>query len=133
MIVKETGSITTPNRSTKAGNFRYSLSDTGDKYESAIAGLDSYFMPKKNLIYKHYNFLSAQQNSAKNIDVYVKQLQLLKKSCDYGSFKEEMIRDHFVMSCDSCPLWPRLLQEKDLSLKLLQTIVCTVELSDHQA
>ena len=38
------------------------LSDTGENYESAIESLDSYFMPKKNLIYESYNFLSAMQN-----------------------------------------------------------------------
>ena len=67
------------------------LYDTGDKYESVIASLDSYFMPKKNLIYECYNFLSARQNSAKTIDAYVTHLRLLTKSCDCGSFEEEMI------------------------------------------
>ena len=43
------------------------VSDTGDKYQSAIASLESYFMPKKNLIYKRYNFLSARQNSAETV------------------------------------------------------------------
>ena len=90
-------------------------------------------MPKKNLIYKGYNFLSAPQNSVETIDAYVKHLRLLTKSCDYGNFKEEIIRDHVVMSCGSCPLWPRLLEEKDLSPELLQTIAWTVELSDHNA
>ena len=44
------------------------LSDTGDNYEWAIASLDSYFMPKINLIYERYNFLSPRQNSAEIID-----------------------------------------------------------------
>ena len=108
------------------------LFDTGDNYESAIASLDSYFMPK-NLIYRCYNFLSARQNSAENIDAYITGLQLLTKSCDYGGFKEEMISDHVVMSCVLSRLRQRLLQEKDLSLELLQTIMRTMKLSDHQA
>ena len=38
------------------------LSERRDNYESAIASLDKYFMPKKKLIYKCYNFISARQN-----------------------------------------------------------------------
>ena len=98
------------------------LSDTGDHYESAIVSLDSYFMPKKNLIYERYNFLSAKQNSAETIDAYVTHLQLLTKPCDYGGFEGEMIRDHVVMSCVLSHLRRRLLREKDLSLELLHKI-----------
>ena len=79
-------------------------------------------MPKKNLIYERYNFLSAKQNSAETIDAYVTHLQLLTKPCDYGGFEEEMIRDHVVMSCVLSRLRRRLLREKDLSLELLHKI-----------
>ena len=47
-------------RSSRAGNFD-TLSDAGDNYESAIEYFE-YFMPKKNLLYEHHNFLSARQN-----------------------------------------------------------------------
>ena len=47
------------------------LSDAGDNYESTIASLDSYFMPKKKLIYECYNFLNVRQNAAETIDVYI--------------------------------------------------------------
>ena len=40
-------------------------------------------MPKKNLIYERYNFLSARQNSCETIDAYVRRLRLLTKSCDW--------------------------------------------------
>ena len=66
-------------------------SDTGDNYESVIKSLHRYFMPKKNLIYERYNFLSVRQKSAKYIDAYVTRLRLPTKSCDYGGFEEEMI------------------------------------------
>ena len=92
-------------------------------------------MPKKSLIYERYKFLSATQNSAEAIDAYVTRLRLLTKSCGYGSFEEEIIRDHVVMSCVSSRLRRHLLREKDLSLSLeiLQTIARTMELSDHRA
>ena len=92
------------------------LSDTGENYESAIESLDSYFMPKKNLIYESYNFLSAMQNSAETIDAYF--LWLLPKSSYYGGFEEDKIRDPVVMSCVSFRLLRRLLLENDLSLPL---------------
>ena len=108
------------------------LSDTGDNYESAIPSLDSYFMQKKNLICKSYDFSIAMQNSAETIDTYVTRQRLITKSCDYGGFEEEIIRDHVVMNCVSSHLRRLLLREKDLSLELLQTIARTMELSDHQ-
>ena len=64
------------------------LSNIGDNCKSSTTSLDSYFMPKKNLIYKCYNFLSTRQNSAEIIDAYLMHLQLLTKSCDYGIFEE---------------------------------------------
>ena len=101
------------------------FSDTGDNYESAIASLDNYFMPKKNLIYEHYNFLSARQNSAKTIDAYVTHLRLLTNSCDYGGFEEKMVRDHQASKMES-------FQQHDdsimvivfLFLKILKIIFC---------
>ena len=58
-------------------------------------------------------------------------LGLLTKSCDYGGFEEETIRNHVVMSCDSSRLQQCLLWKKDLSLslELLQTIAQTMVLS----
>ena len=57
------------------------LSDRRDNYESAIACLDKYFMPKKNLIYEGYKYLNARQNSAKTIDAYVLRLRILAAFC----------------------------------------------------
>ena len=41
-----------------------------------------------------------------------------KFNCNYGDFREEMIRDHIVMSCVSSRWRQCLLREKDLSLSL---------------
>ena len=81
----------------RAGDFLHSLWYRRQD-ESAIASLDGYFMPKKNLLYEYYNFLSARQNSAKTINAFITHLQLLKKSCDYGAFEVGIIRDYVVMS-----------------------------------
>ena len=85
------------------------------------------------MIYERYNYLSARQNSAETIDAYVTRQRLLIKSCYYGGFEEEMIRDDVVMSCVLSCLRRCLLREKYFSLELLQTIVRTMVLSDHQA
>ena len=81
----------------RTGDFLYSLWYWRQD-KSAIASLDGYFTPKKNLLYEYYNFLSARQNSAKTINDFITHLQLLKKSCDYGAFEVEIIRDYVVMS-----------------------------------
>ena len=72
------------------------------------------------------------QNSAETIDAYVTRQRLITKSCNYGGFEEEIIRDHVVMNYVSSHLRRLLLREKDLSLELLQTIARAMELSDHQ-
>ena len=90
-------------------------------------------MPKKNLIYERYNFLSARQKSAKYIDAYVTRLRLLTKSCDYGGFEEEMILGStlwlavFRLVCDGA-----YCGKKGISLEFLQKIARTMNLSDHQ-
>ena len=74
--------------------------------ESAIASLDIYFMPKKNLIYECYYFFKCQPKV-----LMLMHLGLLTKSCDYGGFEEETITNHTVMSCNSSRL-----HQKDLSV-----------------
>ena len=92
-------------------------------------------MPKKNFIYKRCNFLSARQNLVETIDAYVTCMWLLTKSCHYGSFEEEMIRDHLVMSCFFlfAAVPTAIKGSLSLSLELLQTIAQTIRLSDHLA
>ena len=108
------------------------LSDAGDNYESTIASLDSYFMPKKKLIYECYNFLNVRQNAAETIDVYITCLWLLTTSCDYGGFKRKWLGSH----CDE--RWFVLFMVattagKDLSHELLQTTSPLMKLSDCHA
>ena len=78
---------------------------TGDSFDSAITSLDSYFIPKKSLIYDCY-FLSARQNSTEIIVTYITYLQILAKSCGYGGFEEEIIRNQVEMSFVSFVLAP---------------------------
>ena len=92
------------------------LSDTGTDYDTALAKLNEYFEPKKNIPFERHAFRQAAQESHESIDAYVTRLRSLAKSCEYDKV-DEMIRDQVVDKCASNSLRRRLLRETDLTLE----------------
>ena len=92
------------------------LSDTGTDYDTALAKLNEYFEPKKNIPFERHAFRQAAQESHESIDAYVTRLRSLAKSCEYDKV-DEMIRDQVVDKCASNNLRRRLLRETDLTLE----------------
>lgn len=63
------------------------LFDTGNDFDSVIPSLETYFMPKKNLIYE---CLSVGWDSAETVDAYVRCLQLLANLVTIAAFKRKL-------------------------------------------
>ena len=108
------------------------LSDTGTDYDTALAKLNEYFEPKKNIPFERHAFRQAAQESHESIDAYVTRLRSLAKSCEYDKV-DEMIRDQVVDKCASNSLRRRLLRETDLTLEGLLRIARSIEASDLHA
>ena len=85
-------------------------------FEEAKTFLEGYFAPKRNVVAERYKFRSRGQRADEPIDTYLTSLRELAKSCDFGTLKEEMIRNQIVQKCASKTLRQKLLQQETLDL-----------------
>ena len=52
--------------------------------KACLDALESYFKPKRNVVYERYVFNSCSQNSDENINEYVNRLRKLAGSCSFA-------------------------------------------------
>ena len=76
------------------------LSDTGEDYNAALAKLNEYFVPKKNVPFERHTYLQAIQEPTIGFDAYVTCLRGLAKTCEFDKVNE-MIRDQVIDKCAS--------------------------------
>ena len=67
---------------------------------------------KRNVVAERYKFHSRKQNA----DAYVTSLRELVKTCEFGTFEDEMLRDQIVEKCYLEQLKQRLLAHEELDL-----------------
>ena len=66
-----------------------------DKIEPLVAKFEAYCSPKKNVTYERYLFFSCMQNS-RTIDVFVTDLRMKVKTCEFGTLHDSLIKDRIV-------------------------------------
>ena len=104
------------------------LSDTGEDYNTALARLNEYFEPKKNVPFEQHAFWQAVLGPTKGIDAYVTCLWGPAKTCEFDKV-DEKIQDQFI-KCASHNLCRRRLRETDLKLDGLLQIAWSIEASN---
>ena len=109
------------------------LPDTGEDkdYKKAVECLNTYFVPKVNMVYEEYQFRQAKQRSNENLASYHTRLRQLAKHCGFADVDKE-IRTQIVFSCTSHKLRLRALRD-DLSLTALLEAGRVAEITDRQA
>jgi len=108
------------------------LNDTGEDYDAALAKLNEYFVPKKNIPFERHTFRQAVQEPTEGIDAYVTRLRGLAKTCKFDKV-DEMIRDQVIDKCASNNLCRRLLGETNLKLDGPLQIARSLEASNIHA
>ena len=76
----------------------------------------NYCIGKTNVIYERYRFNNRLQESDESIDAHTTALRTLAKTCEFGSLKEDLIRDCLVYGIRDNSLRKKLLQEPKLTL-----------------
>jgi len=61
------------------------LTETGENYETALAKLDEYFLPKKNVNYETLQFRQAKQKSDETVEQFVTRLRKLAVNCEFSA------------------------------------------------
>jgi len=99
---------------------------------SALKALETYFLPKRNVVYERYVFNSCVQSSEETVDCYVNRLRKRASSCQFGALTNEMIRDRIVIGIQDKSTKARLFREKDLSLAKALDMCKSTEVTNKQ-
>ena len=72
---------------------------------------------KTNVIYERYKFNNRSQEADESIDAYTTVLPTLAETCEFGSLKDDLIRDRLVCGIEDNGQRKKLLQEPKLTLE----------------
>ena len=79
------------------------LSSTGisdesrKKYADVIAKFEEHFQVRRNIIYERARFNKRDQKEGESVEEYITALYELAETCEYGTLREEMLRDRLVV------------------------------------
>lgn len=88
----------------------------------ALQKFENYFIPRRNTIFKRAKFNGCSQAKGENVESSVRSLYSLAEYCEFGSQKEECIRDRLVIGIldkhvsEKLPLLADLTLAKDIEI-----------------
>ena len=91
----------------------HTLTKTGENYETALAKLDEYFLPKKNVDYETFQFRQAKQKSDEMVEQFVICLRKLAVNCEFSALDKEL-KSAVIQNCSSKRLRRFVLREDDI-------------------
>jgi len=108
------------------------LTETGENYETALAKLDEYFLPKKNVDYETFQFRQAKQKSDETVEQFVTRLRKLAVNCEFSALDKEL-KSAVIQNCSSKRLRRFALREDDMTLEKILSKARAIEASETQA
>lgn len=97
------------------------------EYDKVKEAFDSHVIVRRNVIFERAKFNRRSQEPGETADTFINALYCLVEHCDYGTLKEEMIRDRLVVGLSD----KRLPETLQLDSKLtLSTAVIKVRQSE---
>lgn len=82
---------------------------------NVIAMFDRHFEPVKNLIFERVKFNSMCQNES-GIHQFITDVQTQADNCDYGTMRDQLVRDRIVVGINDSKLREYLIDTEDLDL-----------------
>lgn len=79
--------------------------------------MEKHCIGQTNVIYERYCFNNRNQENGESFDEYLTALKVLAKTCNFGSLKDELIRDRIVCGIRDMGTRKKLLQEAGLTLQ----------------
>lgn len=97
--------------------------------------LTKHFSPKPSEVVASYRFFSRSRNMDEPVADFVTSLNRLAEDCNFGGFRERMLRDRIVGGINDDAMRTRLLEIPDLSLETAKNTVVAIEAArrDSQA
>ena len=103
--------------SRKRSLFPFQSEDEKKNLAKILELWESYCLGKTNIIYERYRFNNRSQDAGESIDTYASSLRSLSDTRNFGTLKEEMIRDRIVCGVRNSSLRKKLLQVPALTIE----------------
>ena len=89
-----------------------------NNYDRVKEKFDHHFIAKKSVIYERAKFNQRVQGQDKPVENFITDLYRLAEFCEYGSLKDEMIRDRLVVDLRNDKLSEKLQMNSGLTQEL---------------
>ena len=86
------------------------------QYHTVKTKFDEHFVVRRNIIFERAKFSRRRQEDGETVDTFITALHALAEHCDYGTLKDEMIRDRIVVGLQDSKLSEKLQLDPELSL-----------------
>lgn len=78
-------------------SFSYEDEEDESDYDVVLAKFDAYFIPRRNVIHERACFNQRVQRPGERAETFIRSLYELSEHCDFGTTREEHIRDRIVV------------------------------------
>ena len=89
-------------------------------YGTVLAKFDEYFKVRRNVIFERARFNRRNQEEGETAEKYITELYALAENCNYGDFRDEMIRS-LVVGIKDAALSQQLQLDAELTLEKAKT------------
>ena len=86
------------------------------KYDVVKKSFDDHFVVRRNVSFERAKCNQRKQHEGETVDSFVTDLHVLAEHCEYGTLREEMIRDRIVVGLLNVKLAEKLQLQADLTL-----------------
>ncbi|KAI3380790.1 hypothetical protein SNEBB_010510, partial [Seison nebaliae] len=74
------------------------LSDSeAESYDEVLKKFNNFFRPKVNVVYERARFNQRKQEHGESASDYIASLHVLTSNCEFGPFRDQLIRDRIVL------------------------------------
>ena len=87
------------------------------KYKDVVGKLDGFIKVRRNVIFERARFNCRNQMEGESVEQYITALYSFAENCEYGEWKDQMIRDRLVVGIRDTSLSERLQMDPDLTLE----------------
>lgn len=97
-------------------SFIFDPPEDQDKYDKVKEKFDNHFVVRRNTIYERAKFNQRVQGPDEPVDSFITALYCLVEHCEYGTLRDEMLRDRLVVGLKNAKLSEKLQLDATLTL-----------------
>ena len=94
----------------------FQLTEEDQVYETAKQRFETHFVGRTNVIFERARFNKRVQGAQESVIDFIEILFTLAETCQFGTLKEELIRDRIVVGIRNAVLSQKLMQDDTLTL-----------------